>query len=413
MVKDNLLLDIESYKENGWLLIPNIIPSKYLSIAKEKGLPLVKWSRENIGKPALAGPSNLNLHVGCAGAFEEELMNLYTSKFSYDLVSSILETEDIFLFNDQMVYKFPGDQLKFEAHTDNQFGAENRSGKIHTVNMAWILDDMTDENGTLELQSTNTGEWIKLYPKAGDILAINGNCPHKSGPNNSDNPRGLYACVYSESQINLANYYTEPFLLKDTNKQSLHSLANGISVQQFKSFERYFKKFLELNKFARILELGTSRGGLTYFLSTIFDGPIITVDNVTKLIDKKVYEVAQVMEADHMSYKTQQHLQKTFISKEGRTLVLCDGGDKPTVFNAYSALIKEGDYIGVHDFFTSKEDFDKQEAWRWLECTEDQIINVIKEYKLEKTDTYMLNIVWGMYKKTVETVAIPSYSSYI
>ena len=67
----------------------------------------------------------------------------------------------------------------------------------------------------------------------------------------------------------------------------------------------------------------------------------------------------------------------------------------------------------MHDFFKTQEDFNNQKAWSWLECTEDQIKNVIKEYKLEETDTYMLNIVWGIYKKTIEKVAIPSFSSYI
>lgn len=406
-------MDIEFYNEHGYLHIQNVIPQQYIEIAKEKGIPLVKWSRENVGKPSLAGPPKLNLHVGCAGAFEGDLMNLYTSKFSYDLATTILQTEDIFLFNDQMVYKFPNDEFTFAAHYDNEYGAENKDGKMHTVNMSWILDDMTEDNGALELKSLKTEEWIKVFPKAGDIIAINGNCLHRSGPNRSDKPRGLYACVYSEGQINLSKYYNTPFLLKDTEVQHIHSSVNGIPVQQFKGFQKYFKRFLDLNKFDRILELGTSRGGLTYYLSTIFNGPIITVDNVTKLIDKKVYKVAQVMEADHISFKTQQFLHKEFISKEGKTLILCDGGDKPAIFNAYSALLKEGDYIGVHDFFKTQEDFNNQKAWSWLECTEDQIKNVIKEYKLEETDTYMLNIVWGIYKKTIEKVAIPSFSSYI
>ncbi len=388
------------YKEHGYVHMQNIVPQEYLQVAKEKGIPLVKWSRENIGKPALAGPPTLDLHVGCAGAYEVSLMNLYTSEFSFDLAASILETEDIFLFNDQMVYKFPHDEFTFGEHYDNQFGAENKNGKMHTVNISWILDDMTEYNGALELKSLKTGEWVKIFPKAGDIVAINGNCLHRSGPNISEKPRGLYACVYSEGQINLCNYYTDPFFVKDTEVQHIETLVNHIGAQQFKSFKEYFKKFLELNKFDRILELGTSRGGLTYYLSTIFDGPITTVDINLKDINEKVYSVAEVIEADHMDLKTQKYLQEEIIGKQGRTLVLCDGGDKPTVFNAYSTLVKEGDYIGVHDFFKTKESFSKQSAWSWLECTEDQIINAIKKHKLIKTDAYMLNIAWGMYKKT-------------
>ena len=48
-----------------------------------------------------------------------------------------------------------------------------------------------------------------------------------------------------------------------------------------------------------------------------------------------------------------------------------------------------------------------------MECYEDQLKNVIKEYKLEKTDTYLLNIVWGMYKKNSNKTELPTYSSVI
>lgn len=400
-------MDIGFYNEHGYLHIKNAIPKEYIQTARDKGLPLVKWSRENLGKPSLAGPGELFLHVGCAGAYEEDLYKLYTSELSYDLATTILGRKEIFLFNDQMVYKFPNDNFSFGEHCDNQFGGENKDGKMHTVNMSWILDDFTDENGTLELQSLKTKEWTKLYPKAGDIIAINGNCIHRSGPNESDKPRGLYACVYSVGQINLGNYYTDPFLPKPSKHQDGNSFWKNIPAQQVDTFKEYFSMFLQLNKFDRILELGTSRGGLTYFLSSIFKGPIVTVDNNLENVNKRVFKIAEVIEADHMSQKTVKYLHEEFISKEGRVLVLCDGGDKPGIFNAYAKLIKEDDYIGVHDFFTSREAYDAQTIWHWIECTEDQIADTITEFELKKTDTYMLDIVWGMYKKTGAKINIP------
>lgn len=406
-------MDLEFYKEHGWVHIPNIIPQDYLDAAKAIGPGLVRWGRTNIGKPTIAGPPTHNVHVGCAGAYEGVLMNLYTSEFSYNLATSLIGKKDIFLFNDQMVYKFPGDQVTFDAHYDNQFGNENKDGKMHTVNISWILDDMNDLNGTLRLQSLKTGEWTTVYPKAGDIVAINGNCYHQSGPNNSDKPRGLYACVYSEGQINLAQYYTDPFLVKDTTKQHIHTLVDDIVVQQFAGFKDYFRRFIELNNFTRILELGTSFGGLTYYLSTIFNGEIITVDNYVKNISKKVYSVARVMEADHMSVQTREFLHKDFISKEGKTLILCDGGDKPAIFNAYSNLMKEDDVIAVHDYFETREEWRNQEAWGWCECTKEDIISGIENNKLVEQDKFMKDITWAVFKKTTEKVAIPKFSSYI
>ena len=44
-------MDKGFYKEHGWVLIPGVIPKEYIRIAKEKGIPLVKWSQENIYKP--------------------------------------------------------------------------------------------------------------------------------------------------------------------------------------------------------------------------------------------------------------------------------------------------------------------------------------------------------------------------
>jgi len=408
-------MDLNFYKEHGWVHIPNIIPHDYLIIAKDKGPDLVKWGRSLMGtkKPALAGPPFHSVHLGCAGHYDGDLMNIYKSKFSYDLATKLIGKEDIFVFNDQMVYKFPEDEVTFGAHYDNQFGNENKDGKMHTVNISWILDDMTDENGTLELKSLKTGEWTKVYPKAGDIIAINGNCLHRSGPNNSGRPRGLYACVYSEGQINLANYYTDPFLVKDTTRQHIHTLYENIVVQQFANFKKYFERFLKLNNFDRILELGTSNGGLTYYLASIFEGPILTVDIDTKSIDKKVFNVAKVMKADHMSVPTRTYLEKEFISKEGKTLVLCDGGDKPAIFNAYSDLIKEKDFIMVHDYFETKEEWENQNAWGWCECIKDDIVSGIETNYLEERNHFMKDIAWIVYEKTTKKVAIPNFSSYI
>jgi ectoine hydroxylase-related dioxygenase (phytanoyl-CoA dioxygenase family) len=109
-----------------------------------------------------------------------------------------------------MVIKLPGDDFGFDIHRDNEFVQGNEEGKIHTVNLGVVLDDFTDLNGTIEVKGNNQ-EWSVTYPKKGDIIAINGNTPHCSSPNYSDNSRGLYACVYSEEQLNSYNFYSSIF----------------------------------------------------------------------------------------------------------------------------------------------------------------------------------------------------------
>jgi hypothetical protein len=82
---------------------------------------------------------------------------------------------------------------------------------IHTVNLSVVLDDFTPWNGTLSLQNEDDGEWVTVYPKAGDIIAIRGSTLHKSTENISMSPRGLYACVYTESPMNMTGFYNTLF----------------------------------------------------------------------------------------------------------------------------------------------------------------------------------------------------------
>jgi hypothetical protein len=203
--------DKNHYKTHGWALIKNIIPLKVISEIREKGIYLRNWVDERLGQPSKYGSPTYWRGLGCAGMYDEYLMKFYKSDLMFQVASELLDTEEIWLFNDQIVIKLPKDNFGFEPHYDNQFGGENKSKLIHTVNIGVVLDDYDDQNGTLEMFNELDQKWIKIYPKKGDLVAINGNTLHKSSPNMSDNARGLYACVYSEKQINLDNYYKEKF----------------------------------------------------------------------------------------------------------------------------------------------------------------------------------------------------------
>ena len=135
------------------------------------------------------------------------------SKFMYNLATSILGQDDIWLFNDQIVIKKPNDNFVFPEHTDNDVVDANKDYKIETVNISVILDNFTDENGTLEILSQLTNNWVSVYPKKGDIVAIRGNTLHRSGENKSSESRGLFACVYTEKKIKFGQFYTEKFII--------------------------------------------------------------------------------------------------------------------------------------------------------------------------------------------------------
>ena len=202
-------MNLSEYKKHGYTILPDMISKEDLETCRNYGIRLRYWVNNRIGQPCAFGPPRHWQGVACAGMYYPELFSVYTSPRMHSIASWILETEP-YLFNDQMVYKLPSDSFEFQSHYDNQYGP-NKSGKIHTVNCSIILDDFTEANGALSLKSQFTKKWETIYPKAGSIVCINGNTYHHSEQNVSNFPRGLYACVYTESPIVLDNFYTDKF----------------------------------------------------------------------------------------------------------------------------------------------------------------------------------------------------------
>jgi hypothetical protein len=193
-------MDKTHYDTKGWVHLKNVIPNHMI----ETLYPLAVYLKK--GKNRF---SRYRL-IPCAGQFSRELSKLYTSELMLEMSSKFLG-DDVYLFNDQIVMKNPMEEFVFEEHYDNQY-ITGIDPNIHTVNICWILDDFTDENGTLEVQNKDDNQWIKLYPKRGDAVVINGYTYHRSGKNNSNKARGLYACVYADALVNDIGRYNEKFI---------------------------------------------------------------------------------------------------------------------------------------------------------------------------------------------------------
>lgn len=199
---------LKKFKDQGWIHIESAIPFILVSELRERAIKWRNWVDDKVGQPAKKGPLVHWRGLGCAGAYDKYLMNFYTSNLMHEYAKALLNTQEVWLYNDQIVVKLPHDNFEFKTHTDNE------TEGINSVNCCVILDDFTEENGGLVVDE-NT-----LYPKAGDIVAIHGDTPHSSKPNISDSPRCLYACVYSDSKIHFQNYYRVPFN-SDPLKQDL------------------------------------------------------------------------------------------------------------------------------------------------------------------------------------------------
>lgn len=191
--------DLTLYRDKGWVWLKDRVDRDTVNTIKEKAAFFRTWVENDEWKG-----------VGCAGKHDQFLYDFYTSEFMYNLASSFLNKTVLWLFNDQIVVKNPGDNFFFPAHTDNDTVDPNKDYGIDTINLSVILDDFTDQNGTLELYDD---DWHKVYPKKGDIVAIRGNTLHRSGVNNSDSSRGLYACVYCAEKIDFLNFYNQKFTL--------------------------------------------------------------------------------------------------------------------------------------------------------------------------------------------------------
>lgn len=180
---------------------------------------------------------------------------------------------------------------------------------------------------------------------------------------------------------------------------------DGYFLQQNPKSKDLIPKFINESNPSRILEIGTSHGGLTYLLKKHTSIPIISVDIDVK--DNRVYENSNFYKKDIFDNLFLKNIILPYIKKEGRTIVFCDGGNKIKEFNYFSTQIKDNDLILAHDYFTDMIDFHENglnKEWNWCEITEDDITtstvknNLIVEYE------YLKRIQWVCKRKTSQSI---------
>lgn len=159
-----------------------------------------------------------------------------------------------------------------------------------------------------------------------------------------------------------------------------------------------------LSTFTNVIEIGTYNGGLTSWLKDNMkpDGKLISFDidgsiNHTNRTDID-FRVQDCFEANALNEIIK------LIQSEGRTLVVCDGGDKPREFNTFSEYLKSGDVIIAHDYAESNEEWkEKTQFWQWpyeYDTTPESIKegiqkNNLEPYKYEE----MKFLLWASYIK--------------
>ena len=159
-----------------------------------------------------------------------------------------------------------------------------------------------------------------------------------------------------------------------------------------------------LSTFTNIIEIGTYNGGLT---SWLFDnlkegGKLISYDidgtiNTTNRKDID-FRVDDCFAAEPFKDIIE------LIQSEGRTLVVCDGGNKAKEFNIFSKYLKPNDVIIAHDYCENDEEWkEKTDYWQWpyeADTLPDLIQLAIKENNLTpyKYEQFKF-LLWASYIK--------------
>lgn len=206
MVNDTL---VKEYREKGYIVLRNIVDKDTVQELREecirikKMIPKIDWNKRIYGHNAPW------FNVECASEFSTTLYKFYTSKLLFNIASTLLNTNDIWLFNDQVNAKLPKERdAVYPLHHDNIYGPDPAAAarrEFATINLSISLDTSNVLSGCMYFENH-----IPCETEAGDIVAIDGECKHYSKVNKSDKTRVYYTCVYGDTNVGAMSWENQP-----------------------------------------------------------------------------------------------------------------------------------------------------------------------------------------------------------
>lgn len=193
----------------------------------------------------------------------------------------------------------------------------------------------------------------------------------------------------------------------------------GATTMQLPAIEVPFKKLFNTIKPHRVLEIGTSCGGLTLMLRDILDNLGLTecdlrtydvnpdhdrtiLFNSNLNYDFRLKNLFNQPYSDLCEVNGQEVID--YINEDGPIIILCDGGCKINEFNILSKFLKSGDIIMAHDYAPTAEYFEsynKNKIWNWCEIFDKDVADACNDNNLTP---YMADefsaVVWLCRKKS-------------
>lgn len=187
------------------------------------------------------------------------------------------------------------------------------------------------------------------------------------------------------------------------NTNSTFLIVDNVIAAQVPKAAETFKQIIK--DFDTIIEIGYHRGAFSKWIyqNKKESSKFITYDifdDARQIFDKEIdFRVKDCFEE-----KTVQEI-KSLIQNSKKVLLLCDGGNKISEFNLYSAFLKSGDVIMLHDYHDASlpESYEDFVGPNWGSGPESHYVGIQKAVNENKLEKYKYDIfrtvIWGSFIK--------------
>lgn len=178
----------------------------------------------------------------------------------------------------------------------------------------------------------------------------------------------------------------------------------GLRAMQNQLAFPLLRELLARERFANIIEIGTAYGGTALFLMEQADrlGAQFVTFDVQRLWHHP--ELAARNVAVMRSCFAPESIEDVSTRvRHGRTLLLCDGADKPREVATFAPLMAAGDIIMTHDYASDEDAFETRirgRYWDWLEVT-DQRLSPALPWLSPYPDVALWKAAWGCWSVTI------------